>query len=111
MPSAKAFFQDGTRPSSHHLDEFDSDDIEFIYSKGTPGNAEIEVLDTVGVKSDAESHPNEGMLLKNPKSSVKVDWVAPGWVAMYELMLKDGMRFPILRLIRDVCDNYEIAPS
>ena len=30
---------------------------------------------------------------------------------MYEFMLKDGMRFPIPRLIRDVCDYYEITPS
>ena len=35
----------------------------------------------------------------------------PGWVAIYELMLKDRMRFLILKLIRDVCDHYEIAPS
>ena len=33
----------------------------------------------------------------------------PGWIAVYELMLKDRMRFPIPRLIRDVCDHYEIA--
>ena len=26
-------------------------------------------------------------------------------------MLKDKMRFPIPKLIRDVCDYYEIAPS
>ena len=78
------------------------------------------------------------MLLNNPKSSVstaevklwrylykipssveirvlsaheRVDWVVPGWVAIYELMLKDRMRFPIPKLIRDVCDHYEIAPS
>ena len=30
---------------------------------------------------------------------------------MYEFMLKDGMRFPIPKLIRDVCDHYEIALS
>ena len=34
-----------------------------------------------------------------------------GWVAVYELMLKDGMRFPILTLIRDMCNHYEIALS
>ena len=88
-----------------------------------PINAETEMLE---VKSDAGSHPGVGMLLKNPRSSVKtediklwrylygiplsveirvptmherVDWAVPGWVAMYELMLKDGMRFPIPRLI------------
>ena len=35
----------------------------------------------------------------------------PGWVAICELKLKDGTRFPIPRLIRDVCDHNEIAPS
>ena len=35
----------------------------------------------------------------------------PSWVAVYELMLKDEMRFPIPWLIRDLCDNYEIAPT
>ena len=33
------------------------------------------------------------------------------WVVVYELMLKDGMRFPIPQLIRDVCDHYETTPS
>ena len=49
--------------------------------------------------------------IRVPSSHKRVDWVVPGWVALYELMLKDGMRFPIPRLIRDVCDHYEIAPS
>ena len=89
-------------------------------------------------ESDAGSHPGEGMLLKKLRSSVatedirlwrylyrippsveirvptgheRVDWVVPGWVAIYELMMKDGMRFPIPRLLRDVCDHYEISPS
>lgn len=35
----------------------------------------------------------------------------PGWVVIYELMLKDWMRFSILKLIRDICDHYEITPS
>ena len=35
----------------------------------------------------------------------------PGWVTVYELMLKDGMRFPISRLIKDLCDHYKIVPS
>ena len=89
-------------------------------------------------ESELESHPGEGMLLKNPRSCVvpedvslwrymyripqsveirvpspheRVDWAVPSCVAVYELMLRDGMRFPIPRLIRDVCDHYEIAPS
>ena len=49
--------------------------------------------------------------IRVPTTHEIVDWVVPGWVAIYELMLKDGMRFPILRLIQDVCDHYEIAPS
>ncbi|KAL5544751.1 hypothetical protein UlMin_008535 [Ulmus minor] len=51
------------------------------------------------------------MEIRVPSPHERVDWVVPGWVAMYELMLKDGMRFPIPRLIRDVCDHYKIAPS
>ena len=46
-----------------------------------------------------------------PTTHERVDWVVPGWVAIYELILKDGMRFPILRLVKDVCNHYEIAPS
>ena len=49
--------------------------------------------------------------IRVPTAHERVDWVVPGWVAIYELMLKDGMRFPISKLIRDVCDQYEIAPS
>ena len=91
-----------------------------------------------GVKPDVESQPGEGMLLNNSKSNVstaevelwwylykippsveirvpipheRLDWVVPGWVEIYELMLKDGMRFPIPKLIRNAYDHYEIAPS
>ena len=133
VPSARALSQVGV--SGRNTKEVDFDDLEVVYLEGTPGDAKTEIL---GVESDVESHPGEGMLLKNPRSSVKaediklwryiyripssveiqvpttherVDWVVPGWVAVYKLMLKDGMRFPILRLIRDVCDHYEITPS
>ena len=41
----------------------------------------------------------------------RIDWVVPGWVALYELMFKDGMRLLIPKLIRYVCDHYEIIPS
>ena len=123
MLSARALSQAGAGPSGRDTDEVDSDDIEAIYSEETPNIAETEMLE---VEFDVGSHPGEGMLLKNPRSSVKtediklwrylyrkpssveirvpteherVDWVVPGWVAVYELMLKDGMRFPIPRLI------------
>ena len=106
-----------------------------MYSKEAPEDVATEFLET---ESDVGSHPGEGMLLKNPRLSVaaedirmwrylygippsveirvptaheRVDWVVLGWVAIYELMLKEGMRFPIPRLMRDVCDHYEIAPS
>ncbi|KAL5550064.1 hypothetical protein UlMin_000240 [Ulmus minor] len=49
--------------------------------------------------------------IRVPSHHERVDWVVPGWTAVYELMLRDGMRFPFPRLIRDVCDHYEIAPS
>ena len=51
------------------------------------------------------------MEIRVPTAHEMVDWVVPSWVAIYELMLKDRMRFPIPKLIRDVCDYYEIAPS
>ena len=40
-----------------------------------------------------------------------INWVIPGWVALYELMFRDGMRMQIPKLVRDVCDHYEIGPS
>ena len=30
---------------------------------------------------------------------------------MYELPFKDGMRLPIPKLVRDILDHYEVAPS
>ena len=74
--------------------------------------------EAIGAESDMESHPGEGMLIKNlrsgvvpkdvrlwrylyripssveirvPSSHERVDRVVPGWVAVYELMLKDGI--------------------
>ena len=51
------------------------------------------------------------MEIRVPTTHERVDWVMSDWVAIYELMLKDGIRFPIPKLIRDMCDHYEIAPS
>ena len=90
-------------------------------------NIEPEVSQgNMGIEHIEESYPGEGMLLNNLKSNVtdeevklwrymykipltveirvpkvhkKVDWVILGWVEVYELMLNDGMRFPIPRLI------------
>ena len=37
--------------------------------------------------------------------------MVPSWVAVYDLILKDGIRFPISRSMRDMYNHYEIAPS
>ena len=135
VPSARVLSQLGAGPSGRMTEEVDSDDAEEVDSEETQVLATVVATDA---KSDLESHPEEGMLIKNLRSCVvpedvrlwrylyrippsveiqvpspheRVDWVVSGWVAVYELMLKDGMRFPIPRLIRDVCDHYEIAPS
>ncbi|KAL5569074.1 hypothetical protein UlMin_025649 [Ulmus minor] len=135
IPSARVLSQTGAGPSGRVTEEINSDDDAEVDSEETHVLATTVATDA---ESDLESHLGEGMLLKNPRSSVatedirlwrylygippsveirvptaheRVDWVVPGWVAIYELMLKDGMRFPIPKLLRDVCDHYEIAPS
>ena len=121
---------------SEETEEVDSEETEEVDSE-EPAVSEVSP-DHEGVKPIIESQSGEVMLLNNPKSSVssaemklwrylyktppsveirvsfpheRVDCVVPGWVVIYELMLKDGMRFPIPKLIRDVCEHYEIAPS
>ena len=49
--------------------------------------------------------------IRAPEAYERIDWVVLGWVVVYKLMFKDRMRFPIPRLMRDVCNHYEIAPS
>ena len=41
----------------------------------------------------------------------RVDWVVPDWVALYEIVFRDGMRLSIPKLVRDVLDHYEITPG
>ena len=135
FPSGRALSQTGAEPSGRVTDEVDSDDVEEVDSEETHVVAMTKAIEA---EADAESYPGEGMLIRNPRSSVipedvrlwrylyripptveicvpssheRVDWVVPSWVAVYELMLKDWMRFPIPRLIRDVCDHYKIRPS
>ena len=135
VPCARILSQKEARQSGRVTEEVDSDDAKEVNSEETHV---IATTEAAGAESDVESHPGKGMLIKNPRLSVvhedvrlwrylyrippsveihvpssheRVDWVVPGWVAVYELMLKDGMRFPIPRLIKDVCDHYEIAPS
>ncbi|KAL6565527.1 hypothetical protein OROHE_004582 [Orobanche hederae] len=44
-----------------------------------------------------------------PSNEVRADWDLPGMTCLYELPFKLGFRFPLPRLIREVCDFYEIA--
>ena len=48
-------------------EEVDSDDVEEVDSKETQV---IATTLTIEADSDLESHPDEGMLIKNPRSSV-----------------------------------------
>ena len=135
VPYGRILSQTGVGPSGRVTEQVDTDDAEEVDSENTHF---IATTEAAGAESNMESHPGEGILIKNTRSSVvpedvrlwrylyripssveirvpssheRVDWVVLGWVAVYELMLKDGMRFLIPRLIRDVCDHYEIAPS
>ena len=132
----RALSQTGTGPSGRVTEAIDYEETKEVYSE-EPTVGEVSP-DHEGVEPVIESQPGEGILLNNPKSSVstaevklwrylykislsveiwvpsaheRVDWVLPGWMAIHKLMLKDGMRFLIPKLIRDVCDHYEIAPS
>ena len=119
IPSARALSQARVGPSGRVTGDVDSVDVEDADSEKTPV---VAMTEAIQVESNAESHLGEGMLIRNPRSSVvqedirlwrypyrippsveihvpfaheRVDWVVPGWVAVYELMLKDGMRFLI----------------
>ena len=70
MSSAKVLSQAGAGPSGRDTNKVHSDDVEAVYSEEAPGNAETEMLE---IESDAKSYPGEGMLLKNPRSSVKTE--------------------------------------
>ena len=139
VPSGTILSQIGAKPSGRVLEEVDFKETEAVYFEEAPGYVEAEVSQAKeGVEPNVESHPGEGMLLKNLRCTItnhevklwrysykipssveirvlkthkRINWVVPGGIAVYKLMLKEGMRFPIPRLIRDVCDHYEITPS
>ena len=73
------------RPSRRRLDEVDSNDVE-VCSESSSGHADAQILDSVRVGSDVESHLGEGMLLKNPKSSVKSEDIEL-WRGLYRILL------------------------
>ena len=62
VPCGRILSQIGAGPSGRVTEEFDSDDAEEVNS------GETHVIATT--ESDIESHPGEGMLIKNPRSSV-----------------------------------------
>ena len=141
VPSTRAVSHTGARPSIQQVgeEEVDSDEIEVVCSEdldvvkleGTHGATDVEPM-------VEERHPREGILLKNPRLKVtekesrklrylykipqsveirapkaheRVDWVVPGYVAFDEIVFRHGIRLPISKLVRDVLDHYEIAPS
>ena len=53
----------------------------------------------------------KSMEIHAPEAHERVDWVILGKVALYEIAFREGMRLPILKLVWDVLDHYEITPS
>ena len=114
------------------VEDVDTEDLGLVESKGEGQ------LVKLGEEACSSSHLIEGILINNPRLRIKeanlgklrylykfpkseeirapktherVDWVMPGWVALYELPFQDGMRFPIPNLVRVVLEHFEIAPS
>ena len=114
------------------MEDIKTEDLVSVDSHGDHHIVEL------GEKVSSASHPGEGILLANPRLTVKdddlgkfrytykipksmeiltpevherVDWVVPSWVALYGSPFSDGMRLQIPRLVRDVLNHYEIAPT
>ncbi|XP_062088174.1 uncharacterized protein LOC133794788 isoform X2 [Humulus lupulus] len=49
--------------------------------------------------------------LHAPAKAERPDWHLPGWVCLYELPFKEGLRFPIPRLVVELCEYHEISPE
>ena len=90
MPSTRALSQTGAGPSGRDTEEVDSKDVDVVYSEEAPDVAMTEVLE---IKSDAGSHPGEGMLLKNPRSSVATEDIKL-WRYLYGIPLSVEIRVP-----------------
>ena len=90
VPSARALSQIGAGPSGQDTDEVEFDDVEVVYSEEAPNIAMTEVLKT---ESDAGSHPGEGMLLKNLRSSVATEDIKL-WRYLYGIPLSVEIRVP-----------------
>ena len=87
MPSARALSLVEAGPSGRLVEESEADskEIEVVYSEEAPGNVEAVVLQgNEGVEPVVESHPDEGMLLKNPRSTVTKEEVKL-WRYLYKI--------------------------
>ena len=107
----------GAGPSGHLLEV---KDVE-IKDLGLVESRKDDQLVEQGEEASSSSHPGEGILLNNswysvsevdlgklrywfkipksmeiraPKAHERVDWVMLGWVALYEIPFRDGMRLP-----------------
>lgn len=49
--------------------------------------------------------------LHAPSEEVRADWDIPGMVCLYELPFASGFRFPLPRLVTDICHLYCISPG
>ena len=85
--SARALSQVEAGLGGHLLEEgvVDSKETEVVYSKEAPGNVEAEVLQgNEGVEPVVETHPGEGMLLKNTRSTITKEEVKL-WKYLYKI--------------------------
>lgn len=46
-----------------------------------------------------------------PASGERADWKIPGWTCLYKLPFKYGFRFPLPRLMSELCSYHGISPS
>ena len=81
--SARALSQEGVGPSGRPQGDVDSDDTKEVNYEEAPENTGVGMLE---VEFDAESYPGEGMLLKNPRSTVKTEDIML-WRYMYIIPL------------------------
>ena len=75
-------------------EESDSEGIEVVYSEENLGNVETKVSQgSAGIEPVEESHPGEGMLLRNPKSNVTNEEVKL-WRYLYKIPSNVEIRVP-----------------
>ena len=81
-------------PSGRAIEKVDSKKTEVVYSEKAPGYVDVKVSqDNGGIEPDLESHLSEGMLLKNPRSTVTNDEVKL-WRYLYSIPSSVEIRVP-----------------